>query len=688
MASTTSPPLDDDEPVLEVFGDSQASAPAPPAPAPPAQTSPPSPQTTVPAELTFSLDIDGADAPPPPPAAAPAVDPLLGIGYQPFRGTGGAGYVLPTARDEVDREFVDLQQQQRGGGTLPLLPTAAAPGAHGGDSVDDEFDHEFDQPEGEGAGAVLAAAVLDLEAPPAPSPAPAAAALPAAAPSASSSLASTSAPTSVVGGDALRMLQSALAAPPAPVAAAAPPPPPPSAAAAAAPAVVAGAGPSGPKGFLAPVAEGGDDEDDAEEEEEEDAEVEGGASSAPAPSAPSPRPHPSPPPAPVPGAGAASSSSSSPSSAPPASGAGDDEESLAAAFESATAQHAIARALALESGGGAEEMLAPVAYAEAAQHLLSDAMTRPHRGTIVTTAPDPSLTCIGKLLAPSLREGCWAERDALFCAAKAQYDADDAVHTRLMRSLYSALTGKPIGAGVTSWQDVGFQRDADFTTDLRGGGMLGPLQMHYLAGTYPWLARLLVNAAASPVRGFPLMATAINFTARTLHGLRVGQLHGALNRAYGAATVAAGAGGGGGGSAGAGPGGRGGSAAAGPSPMVFPGPVSQVFHDVYCAQLYDFVLAYEAGACTVAKMGPLLVEASAIALASPDSAIGVLRAEHRHWLEAVEEAKAKGRAPAPRQHTRLNGKKAGGGGGGGGGSGAGGSSGGGGGGVSRSFSTF
>ena len=45
---------------------------------------------------------------------------------------------------------------------------------------------------------------------------------------------------------------------------------------------------------------------------------------------------------------------------------------------------------------------------------------------------------------------------------------------RMMHTLYRALTGSHLAS--PTWTVVGFQND-DFVTDLRGVGMLGPLQM-------------------------------------------------------------------------------------------------------------------------------------------------------------------------------------------------------------------
>jgi hypothetical protein len=174
----------------------------------------------------------------------------------------------------------------------------------------------------------------------------------------------------------------------------------------------------------------------------------------------------------------------------------EDEAAIEAAFERATAAHQAAAATAAfavptaaaaaltqaaaASAAAAAEALLP--YAAAFRHLLSEEQTRPFLGAIQPSAPDPGASCLARLFAPTLRPGLRGERDAIFCAAKAPFDAKDATHAALMRTLYRQLTGAEAGAAVTSWQAVGFQRDNDFTTDLRGAGMLGPLQVSRRAG--------------------------------------------------------------------------------------------------------------------------------------------------------------------------------------------------------------
>ena len=45
-----------------------------------------------------------------------------------------------------------------------------------------------------------------------------------------------------------------------------------------------------------------------------------------------------------------------------------------------------------------------------------------------------------------------------------------------MAHLYATITGVPSSSPGAAWTVIGFQREGDFSTDLRGVGMLGPLQ--------------------------------------------------------------------------------------------------------------------------------------------------------------------------------------------------------------------
>ena len=239
---------------------------------------------------------------------------------------------------------------------------------------------------------------------------------------------------------------------------------------------------------------------------------------------------------------------------------------------------------------------------------MSESQTRPFLGSISPVAPDPEGTCLTRLFAPQLRTQCRAERDALFCVAKTPYDARDATHAALMRTLYRQLTGS---AALGSWQAIGFQRDADFVTDLRGAGMLGPLQALYLVEQRPWLARSMFAAAQDPVTGFPFMVQSISLTARALQALRIGALTPLCNaRAAGEAGAAAGA----------------------------AGPVQRALDDFYAGLALSFVTAWRESGATIARMGHVMQEVGVAANRQPERCVAKLHEAHAKAAAAAAAA--------------------------------------------------
>ena len=335
-----------------------------------------------------------------------------------------------------------------------------------------------------------------------------------------------------------------------------------------------------------------------------------------------------------------------------------EHEELEEAFNTATAVHtSSANIYRSASPSSTSSSITLISFMDAATYMLSPDQINPYRKSIIiTNPPDPNqsnhcFSWLSSLLDTPLREGCWYERDAIFSVAKMTYQANDNIHIRLMRTLYSLITGKDIQQPISSWIDIGFQRDGEFITDLRSGGMLGPLQMLYLINNYPWLIRLLSSAALSPIRGFPLMVTAINFTARTLQCLRSGKLNRPCNRAFehvnhqqkqrktildNSTTTT-------------------GSSSA--SLILAPSVVSTVVNDLYCALLYNFIEEYEKRKATIQSIGLVMTEVTNQCLNFPERCIDNLRAEHRRQLSENSQPKvniADGGKIDPMVGSKLN----------------------------------
>lgn len=80
------------------------------------------------------------------------------------------------------------------------------------------------------------------------------------------------------------------------------------------------------------------------------------------------------------------------------------------------------------------------------------------------------------------------------------------------------------------WSELGFQ-GKDPSTDFRGMGMFGLLQLEYFASSHPGDARRILADSMHPRRYYPFSATGINITAFVLEMLRENRLHSVLLRA-------------------------------------------------------------------------------------------------------------------------------------------------------------
>jgi hypothetical protein len=88
------------------------------------------------------------------------------------------------------------------------------------------------------------------------------------------------------------------------------------------------------------------------------------------------------------------------------------------------------------------------------------------------------------------------------------------------------------------WAALGFQGE-DPGTDLRGAGLLGLLQLLWLAHTDARTAAAIFTLSTSPEQHFPLACVSFNLTVWTLAALRAGRLDGAAARLGGSHVAAA-----------------------------------------------------------------------------------------------------------------------------------------------------
>ncbi|XP_063233293.1 ELMO domain-containing protein 3-like isoform X2 [Bacillus rossius redtenbacheri] len=129
---------------------------------------------------------------------------------------------------------------------------------------------------------------------------------------------------------------------------------------------------------------------------------------------------------------------------------------------------------------------------------------------------------------PQLDEHLVPERDLVFAITQCKLDLENPIHYRMLQTVYQRLTGTRLDCSCygSHWQQIGFQGN-DPGTDLRGVGMLGLLQLLYLAGSphlMP-LARDIYRVSLDEQQNFPLAVLSLNMTRMALQTLRQGLLN-------------------------------------------------------------------------------------------------------------------------------------------------------------------
>jgi hypothetical protein len=127
-----------------------------------------------------------------------------------------------------------------------------------------------------------------------------------------------------------------------------------------------------------------------------------------------------------------------------------------------------------------------------------------------------------KLGSPKLQD----QRDQIFCLALMQLDYKIEEHERILQTIFRGFTGSTevqprFGS---HWEAIGFQ-GRDPSTDLRGSGMLGLLQLLYLLKCEPAISRSIFALSRDKVQEFPLALISFNMTGIALQCLRDGLIY-------------------------------------------------------------------------------------------------------------------------------------------------------------------
>ncbi|GAX78447.1 hypothetical protein CEUSTIGMA_g5887.t1, partial [Chlamydomonas eustigma] len=123
---------------------------------------------------------------------------------------------------------------------------------------------------------------------------------------------------------------------------------------------------------------------------------------------------------------------------------------------------------------------------------------------------------------PQLQE----EQIHILALARQPFSESEPLHAALLRSLYSAYTGREVG-GVTRygshWTELGFQGQ-DPATDLRSCGVFGLLQLYLLYHHSRPNAMKIFRLSRSELQNFPLAVVSLNITLWTLQVVKQGKL--------------------------------------------------------------------------------------------------------------------------------------------------------------------
>ncbi|XP_067657550.1 uncharacterized protein [Haliotis asinina] len=134
---------------------------------------------------------------------------------------------------------------------------------------------------------------------------------------------------------------------------------------------------------------------------------------------------------------------------------------------------------------------------------------------------------------PKIHRDLMPERDLIFCVAGSQMDNEDRTHVQILQSIYRTLTGSRFDCQRfgNHWEEIGFQ-GRDPSTDLRGVGMLGLLQLLYFLRNpkTAQLARDVYKLSLHPTQNFPFCVMGINMSRICIQSLRAALLNKECNR--------------------------------------------------------------------------------------------------------------------------------------------------------------
>jgi len=122
------------------------------------------------------------------------------------------------------------------------------------------------------------------------------------------------------------------------------------------------------------------------------------------------------------------------------------------------------------------------------------------------------------------------ERDSVFKIAALGLDHSNTTHCRMLQTLWIKLTdSRQCGKTGAHWQQIGFQGN-DPSTDIRGSGLLGVLQLIFAIERYAEMMTKIYLLSISEHQHFPLAAVSFTVTAIAIRLLRSCLIYNDINR--------------------------------------------------------------------------------------------------------------------------------------------------------------
>lgn len=127
------------------------------------------------------------------------------------------------------------------------------------------------------------------------------------------------------------------------------------------------------------------------------------------------------------------------------------------------------------------------------------------------------------------------ERDAIFKIAKLRFNVDSIPHNRMLQTLWMKITDDTRQCDKTGshWQQIGFQGN-DPSTDIRGCGLLGVLQIIFMLEAYPDIISKVYLLSMDNHQNFPLVLVSFAITGIVIRLLRSCLIYNYINSCHSA----------------------------------------------------------------------------------------------------------------------------------------------------------